>query len=147
VNPNILYPSTQATTNMLTPASISEKDRYLLQKLNEALERDLVDKPSIQRVAICSKVWSEIVRREDPVIASLLTKIKSNYETHIKTLSKQLSQLGVTSSGTLTAEEQRAKQEASAKELEEERQKRAKAEEKVERLRAEKEEAELKARK
>jgi len=35
-------------------------------------------------VAICSKVWSEILRRQDPVISSLLSKIKHNYETHIK---------------------------------------------------------------
>lgn len=54
----------------------TDKDRYLLHKLDEALESDLKDKPSTQRVSICSKVWSEIIRRQDPVIASLLTKIK-----------------------------------------------------------------------
>ena len=55
-----------------------------MYKLDEALESDLKDKPSSQRVSICSKVWSEIIRRQDPVIASLLSKIKSNYENHIK---------------------------------------------------------------
>ena len=84
MNSNVLYPSTDTTINLLTPASISEKDRYLLHKLDEALERDLLDKPSTQRVAICSKVWSEILRRQDPVISSLLSKIKHNYESHIK---------------------------------------------------------------
>jgi hypothetical protein len=43
-------------------------------------------------VAICSKVWSEIIRRQDLVIASLLTKIKQNYEGHIKNQNKLLSQ-------------------------------------------------------
>jgi hypothetical protein len=52
----------------------------LLQKLDDALSRDLIDKPSGNKVSICSKVLSEIIRREDPVIASLLTKIKHSYE-------------------------------------------------------------------
>ncbi|CDW75485.1 UNKNOWN [Stylonychia lemnae] len=70
----------------------SEEDRLLLQKLDEALARDLIDKSSAQKVAICSKVWSEIIRREDSVIASLLSKIKSSYEFHIKSQNKVLQQ-------------------------------------------------------
>jgi hypothetical protein len=69
---------------------ITENDKYLLSKLDEALARDLKDKSSSQRVAICSKVWSEIIRRQDIVIASLLTKIKQNYEHHIKHQNKLL---------------------------------------------------------
>ena len=68
---------------------ITENDKYLLSKLDEALARDLKDKSSSQRVAICSKVWSEIIRRQDIVIASLLTKIKQNYEHHIKHQNEQ----------------------------------------------------------
>jgi hypothetical protein len=52
----------------------------LLEKLDQALTRDLVDKASAAKVAICSKVWAEIIRRQDPTIASLLTKIKQSYE-------------------------------------------------------------------
>ena len=70
----------------------SEEDRMLLQKLDEALARDLIDKTSAQKVAICSKVWPEIIRREDSIIASLLSKIKSSYESHIKQQNKVLSQ-------------------------------------------------------
>jgi len=52
---------------------ISDNDKYLFSKLDEALQRDLKDKSSSQRVAICSKVWSEIIRRQEPVIFNLLT--------------------------------------------------------------------------
>jgi hypothetical protein len=52
----------------------------LLSKLDEALDRDLKDKSSAHKVGICSKVWAEIIRREEPTIASLLTKIKQSYE-------------------------------------------------------------------
>jgi hypothetical protein len=65
-------------------------DNVLLERLDEALTRDLIDKSSAQKVAICSKVWSEIIRREDPVISSLLAKIKQAYEHHIKSQNKTL---------------------------------------------------------
>ena len=56
----------------------------LLEKLDQALEADLMEKSGSQKVVICSKVLSEIIRREEPVIASLLGKIKSSYEQYIK---------------------------------------------------------------
>jgi hypothetical protein len=73
-------------------ASRDSNDRMLLEKLDEALSRDLKDKSSAHRVGICSKVWAEIIRREEPVIASLLTKIKQSYEQHIKNQNKILAQ-------------------------------------------------------
>lgn len=90
---------------------ISDNDKYLLSKLDEALARDLKDKSSSQKVAICSKVWSEIIRRQDLVIASLLTKIKSNYEGHIKNQNKLLSQQQKEMLGPLELELQSEKDE------------------------------------
>lgn len=101
---------------------MSENDKYLLTKLDEALARDLKDKSSSQRVAICSKVWSEIIRRQDVVIASLLTKIKQNYEAHIKNQNKLLSQQQKEMLGPIETE------------LQLERDERKRAEEKVEAL-------------
>jgi len=101
---------------------VSENDKYLLTKLDEALARDLKDKSSSQRVAICSKVWSEIIRRQDVVIASLLTKIKQNYEGHIKNQNKLLSQQQKEMLGPIETE------------LQLERDERKRAEEKVEAL-------------
>ena len=49
-----------------------------------------------------------------------MTKIKQNYESHIKYLTKQVATLGK-NNPTSAGEDQKAKEEASAKELEEER--------------------------
>lgn len=68
------------------------EDLFLLARLDEALARDLQDKTSSQKVAICTKVWSEIIRRSDPVIGQLLTKIKSSYEGHIKYMKQRLTE-------------------------------------------------------
>ncbi len=56
----------------------------LFMKLDEALSNDLESKSQSQKVAICGKVLTEIIRRQDPLIASLLMKIKTTYETQIK---------------------------------------------------------------
>ena len=63
--------------------SIDEK--YLFEKLDEALTRDLKDRSSTSKVNICSKVWSEIIKRsQDTTIQSILQKIKGSYEQHLK---------------------------------------------------------------
>ena len=64
-----------------------------MKKLDEALTKDLEDKTSAQRVSICSKVWTEIIRREkDSIVSSILSKIKHSYESHIKSQNKILTQ-------------------------------------------------------
>ena len=61
--------------------------------MDEALPRDLEDKSTGQRVQICGKVWSELIRREsDFTIKSLLTKIKQAYDAHIKAQGKMIAQ-------------------------------------------------------
>ena len=41
-------------------------------------------------MSICAKVWQEIIRREEPVVASLLAKIKLTYEGQLRALQREL---------------------------------------------------------
>lgn len=100
-----------------------QQELALLGKLDEALLRDMQDKSPRQKVAICGKVWQEIIRREEPVIASLLAKIKGVFEAQLKALQRELVQ--------------REKEAVFEQELEKERVERKTAEQKLEGLDAE----------
>jgi hypothetical protein len=53
------------------------------------LPKDLEDKTNTEKVQICSKVWLEVIKREDPVIGSVLNKVKRVYEEYIKEIKDQ----------------------------------------------------------